>query len=464
MTLLTWLLLAYLAVLLWFGIRGGSEDREIKSLLTAGGATGALLCALSLVSTIIGGSATLGMGALTQKIGPAAFWWLGVGAIGLFLHGLLVAPAIRASGAVTLPDVLKKLVGVTAEKWAALIIAVSWVAVTAAQFTALHALLGSVTGGRAAEILYILLAAAIVLHTALGGQRGVIRTDAMQAVLLLGGFSAAALWCVWDRPAEVAALPVVPFTEQFGLLDWVKMLLLVGITFVIGPDMFSRTFAARDGLTARRAAWIAAPLIAFFGVVGTMLALLNLDAKQPISDWLSASSPLPEVLAAMLALGLVSALSGSADTVLLSAAGIVEKDVIGRDRVRAVRLWTALFGTLAASCAWISGDIIGLLLTAYSLFVPGVAAPLLILVAGRCRRADPTVWLTGAVLGGLGGLAGNLTGENLWTFTGMAVSVAGALIAVRRAKAAPIIETAAEAQPAETAAPAAKPLPNDVSA
>lgn len=448
MTLLTWLILVYLAVLLWFGIRGGSQDREIKNLLTAGGATGALLCALSLASTIIGGSATLGMGALTQRIGPAAFWWLGVGVIGLFLHGLLVAPAIRASGAVTLPDVIRKLVGVAAEKWAALIIAVSWVAVTAAQFTALHALLGSVTGGRAAEILYILLAAAIVLHTALGGQRGIIRTDAMQAVLLIGGFSAAALWCVWERPAEVAALPAVPFTEKFGLLDWTKMLLLVGITYVIGPDMFSRTFAARDGMTARRAAWIAAPLIAFFGVVVTMLALLNLDAKQPISDWLSASSPLPEVLAAMLALGLVSALSGSADTVLLSAAGIVEKDVLGRDRVRAVRLWTALFGTLAASCAWISGDIIGLLLTAYSLFVPGVAAPLLVLVVGRCRHADPKIWLAGAVLGGVGGLVGNLAGESLWTFAGMGVSTAAALWAVRVSSAG----KSAEAPRAQTCA------------
>ena len=106
MNYLTLLVLADLAALLWFGIRGGTRERELNAFLTAGGSAGALLCAFSLVSTIIGGSATLGMGALAQKVGPAAFWWLGVGAVGLFLHGLIIAPVIRKLPVVTLPDVL----------------------------------------------------------------------------------------------------------------------------------------------------------------------------------------------------------------------------------------------------------------------------------------------------------------------------------------------------------------------
>ena len=138
----------------------------------------------------------------------------------------------------TLPDVLRHLAGPAAEKWAGAIIALSWAAVTAAQFTALRALLHSISGGMTAEVLYVLLAAGIVLHTALGGQRGILRADFLHTILLLGGFSAAALWCVMERSADIAALPVMPFTETFGLGDWVKMMLLVGITYLIGPDMF----------------------------------------------------------------------------------------------------------------------------------------------------------------------------------------------------------------------------------
>lgn len=433
MTLLSLLIVCYLALLLWFGIRGNTKDRTLSGLLTTGGTTSAALCVLSLVSTIIGGSATLGIGGLAQKIGPAAFWWLGVGTIGLFLHGLFVAPVIRRTKAMTLPHLLGSLAGENAERWAGFIIAVSWAAVTAAQFTALHSLLLSIVGGMKAEILYAALAGGIILHTAAGGQRGVIRTDALQAILLLVGFLLAGAWCLFDRPGAVAALPKVPFTDAFGFTDWLKMMILVGITFVIGPDMFSRTFAAKDARSARAAAFAAAPVLALFGVIVTMLALLNIDAKAPITDWLSPDSPLPMLLQVMLALGLVSALSGSADTLLLSAAGILEKDVCGRERAGAVRLWAVLLGTLALASAWFSGNIIGLLLNAYSLFVPGVAAPFLFLVAGRLRSADPKVWLSGAVAGGILGLVGNLTGENAWTFAGIAVSSAGSLLAVRLA-------------------------------
>ncbi len=434
--LLTILLLAYLAALLWFGLYGNTRDATLRTLLTTGGTTGTILCALSLVSTIIGGSATLGVGTLAQKIGPAAVWWFIVGATGLFLHGLLVAPVIRLSGALTLPHLLGELAGRGAEKWAGLIIAVSWIAVTAAQFSALHALLGSVTPGVRGEALYVLLSGAIVLHTAMGGQRGVIRTDAVQAVLLIGGFAAAALWCAGTLPDAVASLPMTPWSDAFGWDGVAKLALLVGVTYVIGPDMFSRSFAARDASAARRAALTASPILLVFGVIITLLALLNLEARKPVADWLSEGSPMPALLTAALTIALVSALSGSADTVLLSAAGIIEKDLCGRERVLAVRLWTAGFGLLAAGSVWFSGDIIHWLLTGYSFFVPGVAAPMLALVLGRLRRADPVIWLTASIIGGLGGLAGSLTGGDAWTYAGMAVSFLGSLAAVQRAKSA----------------------------
>lgn len=84
MNTLTSLVLIYLVALLWFGLRGERFTGSGLAFITSGGRAGVVLCALSLVSTIIGGSATLGMGALAQKTGAAAFWWLGVGAIGLF--------------------------------------------------------------------------------------------------------------------------------------------------------------------------------------------------------------------------------------------------------------------------------------------------------------------------------------------------------------------------------------------
>lgn len=433
MNTLTSLVLIYLVALLWFGLRGERFTGSGLAFITSGGRAGVVLCALSLVSTIIGGSATLGMGALAQKTGAAAFWWLGVGAIGLFIHGLFIAPKIRAMQAATLPEVVGLVAGKMAERWAGIIIAVSWIAVTAAQFVALRALLGSMMNPLAAEVLYILIAMAVILHTVWGGQSAVLRTDAFQALLLVGGFSAVAFWLMFEHPLELGSLDWVPYGEHFGLYDWAKLMLLVGVTYVIGPDMFSRTFSARDGRVARAAALLAVPALVWFGIVITAMALVNIDSPQPIADWLTNASSMPMWLKGAIGLGLVSALCGSADTVLLSAAGIVERSLLAHDRTSAVRWMIAIFGALAALSVYVSKDIIGLLLTAYSFFVPGVAIPLLFVLIGPVKACNTQFWLSGAVIGGLCGLAGNLTGDASCTMAGMAIAALFALVARFRA-------------------------------
>ena len=73
------LLCLYIFLLIVLSVYRSKQTKEqnARNFLTASGSASAILCALSLVSTIIGGSATLGIGALAQKIGTAAFWWLG---------------------------------------------------------------------------------------------------------------------------------------------------------------------------------------------------------------------------------------------------------------------------------------------------------------------------------------------------------------------------------------------------
>ena len=109
-------------------------------------------------------------------------------------------------------------------------------------------------------------------------------------------------------------------------------------------------------------------------------------------------------------IGAGSALAGSADTVLLSAAGIVEKDLLDGDQSSRLRRLIAIFGLGAVLLTYQSSDIIGWLLYAYALFVPGVAVPLLVLILKKKGSVNKRIWLAGATIGGVLGLAGNLTG------------------------------------------------------
>ena len=78
------------------------------------------------------------------------------------------------------------------------------------------------------------------------------------------------------------------------------------------------------------------------------------------------------------------------------------------------------------------GDVIGILLKAYSVYVPGVVCPLAVaIVAGRVRRTR--TWLAGVAAGGACGLAGAWGGGGGWLpVAGMGVSLLLALASVGR--------------------------------
>lgn len=416
-------LLLYALLLVVLGIAGFRLREGFKDFVTAGAGVGVLLCALSLVSTIIGSSATIGMGSLVKRFGSGAYLWMGVGVVGLLLHGWLIAPKIRQLNALSLPHVVERVAGSGPAKLSGLIIAVSWLAIVAAQFAALHVILSELISPTSANVAFIVLVTVILLHTGLSGQRGVIYTDALQAVLLIGGFSLAAGWLLFAEPIHVQSLDWHP-TEAFTLDTLLQLGVVVGFSYVVGPDMFSRTLSAKDGQTARWAAWSAAPLLALFGVVIVFLGLMNVDDASPIAGWLAADAPMPVFIKVMLALGLMSALSGSVDTVLFSTGVIVEHTVLGHTSIGRLRFSLALLGAVAALIATLYPHIIGLLLSAYGFFVPGVAVPLFVaLLMGR--EAPVRGWMVSSLLGGAFGLSHLVVDSSLsgWMpLIGMAVS------------------------------------------
>lgn len=405
--------------------------------IAAGQDRGAVAVFMTLMATMLGASATLGVAARAEAVGFPAAWWLLSGSVGLALQGVLLSGRIRDTGARTLPDLAGRVAGSAARRLVAGVVAVAWPGVVGSQFAAAGSLLGTLLGAEGAAWPVLAAAGAVVLYTLAGGQRAVVRSDAVQLAVLAAGFGGLFAWVFGGRcggeavPREAVRL----LSGEFGWREAAVSVLTVGGAYFLGPDIASRSLLARDGRTARRAVLWAAPALAAFAV-GITLAGMWAAANAPGAGnpVLRIAARLPAALRWGLEAGLLAALLSSADTCLVNAGAIAAYDLAGREGTGAARTAVAAVGAAATGLALAGGDIIGILLKAYSVYVPGVVCPLAVaIVAGRVRRTR--TWLAGVAAGGACGLAGACGAGGDWLpVAGMGISLVLALAAVGRGR------------------------------
>lgn len=433
-------LLVYALFMLGLGLHHARRIGSFREYVIAGGRQGGGLVALSLLASIVGGSATLGIADLTLKLGFPAFWWLGVGTAGLLLQAWLLSARVRGLGACTLPDVANITVGGEARTLTALIIAVTWTGIVAAQFTALSQIFAVLTGLTDTRALLIGVSLVVVAYTAAGGQLSVLRTDALQFALVFGGVAAAWAFVYFGAEGQAATAAgawagVELLNERFGWADLASLFCLVGATYFIGPDIFSRNLSAKDGATARRSTLTAAAGLFVFALLMVSVSLwakahgVGGQGGNPLVALIRDYLPAPVAL--LLGLGLVSALVSSADTCLMSAAAILEHDLLRRDNMGRTRVFVLGIGLISLGIALMKSDVISLLMAAYSVYAPGVVAPLFVAIMAHGRRPlCKPLWLAGVAAGGLGGFLAGVLGMPFLPLAGMGVSAVLAVAAV----------------------------------
>jgi len=445
---MTYLLLAYGLIMLAVGLYYWRKVVDFKEYVVAGGRQSGMLVALSMLTTIIGASATLGVASLAVNVGFPAFWWLGAGAVGLLLQAWLLSARVRELGAHTLPDVAGIIMGKEARMLIGLVIVISWTGIVAAQFTALSQIIFVLTGLADTRAILVFISLGVIVYTVAGGQIPVMRTDALQFVFIFGGVGAACFFLYQGEGIAELSARVEWLNARFDAGNLLTLALLVGSAFFIGPDVFSRNLTAKDAKTARRATAAAGLVLVVFSVLLVFLALWVVEQGNEKPELnpllLLIRDYLPVPLGVFLGFGLLSALVSSADTCLLSAASIVENDLLGGRSLKRVRLLVLLVGLFSLGIALARSDIIALLMTTYSVYVPGVVPPLF--VAIMChggRTLSKPIWLLAVVAGGACGMAGGLAGSLIggWVphlpLVGMGLSAILALASVRRSYQSP---------------------------
>ncbi|MBE5944785.1 MAG: sodium:solute symporter family protein [Lachnospiraceae bacterium] len=375
---------------------------------------------LSLMASMIGASATIGMTDRAVEVGFPAFWWLGVGAMGLIFQSVLLSEKIRSLNANTLPDIAMKTVGKEAKTLLALIIAVSWVGIIAAQFASIVKLLTVAFDNTSTKLVTIIIAAIVIIYTLFGGQTSVIKTDKVQSLIIAVGIIVTFLYVIVSKQGsgETIITHIELLNEDVSVFDVVNLLFIVGGTYFLGPDIISRNLISKDGKTAKKAAFCAGVGLFVFSIIITMIGLwakgniTDLNGCNPLIYIMKNYIPLPVEI--LLCVALIATLVSSADTCLINAATIVENDLLGKKSVKEVRIIVLIIGVISAVIAIFKTNIIELLTGAYSIYSPGIVIPLFVAIICHDRRKIcKALWYWGVIVGSLIGVLNTYLGLNV---------------------------------------------------
>ena len=305
-------------------------------------------------------------------------------------------------------------------------IATAWCGIIAAQLIAGGTLLSGVFS-LDFKLSLAIVSVVFVMYTFWGGQLSVIRTDSWQLVLFVGGLLVSLGFLLWSQdsgpslwqnvPREHLCFPV---SAHFGWYEVVVFYpLVVGLPYLVGPDIYSRVLCARNNRVAKRSALLAATVVIPLSFLLALFGLLALSRFPGIAPEAALPKTLnvlvPAGLKGVIVAGFLGAIMSSADTCLISASTILSLNVMGPFRQVSTNQhlrFTKAALVAVGGAAWLIASqeqgIISSLLLGYTVFVGGVVIPTL---ASFCRdtiKVTPVGAFWAIAVGGSTALLGKI--------------------------------------------------------
>ncbi|MFV0365241.1 MAG: sodium:solute symporter [Mangrovibacterium sp.] len=409
------ILMLYLIVLFVITYISTKQLKTPSDFFAAGKNKGVLLVMGSLLASVLGGSAILGSVNLAMTQGWASAWYLLAAAIGFFCL-LPVVDKVVVHGKYTLSDLIGNFYGTSARKLAAIIIPLAWTGIVAAQVIAAAKILFSLFG-LPYDVGVILSSLVFVCYTVLGGQLSILKTDLIQSIIIVLGILLSAVYLFFHH-AEATVSPIAdsfPFNAAFEPMDLLVLLLSFSTTFVVGPDVYSRIFCARNAQVAKRSVLLSAVVLVPFAFVLAYLgvfAVENLDANQLHSVALIEviEAYLPPWVVGIMAAALLSAVLSSADTTLLTASMMLSelfyRDINNKKSLQLTKVFVVLIGMASLVIALYATSIVNTLLLALSFYSGAFIVPIILALWGvKVNKKNAT---TAMLVGGLMVLGGKL--------------------------------------------------------
>lgn len=411
------ILIVYALVLLLIGIYSYLKIKTPLDYFLAGKRTGVWQVSGSLLATILGGSAILGTIGLAGSQSWASAWYILSASLGLL--GLLpIVKKVYSKGKFTLPELIGQYYGESARKVTSVIIPLAWLGIVAAQIIAGAQILVSFFGLEYTSGV-LLTGLIFIVYTYIGGQVSILKTDLFQAFFILAGV---VMTAILIPASQLPALPAFsvdfPFNNHFAPFDLFILMLTFSSTFVVGPDIYSRVFCAKDSKTAFRSVLIVAliliPFAFVLSYVGIYAATFHAGAQYSSALVNLANVYLPPWASGLLIAALISAVLSTASTTLLTTSMILSelfhKDLNNEKSFKQTKLFLIVIAVISMLIALKVTSIVSSLLLALSFYSGAFIIPMVAALFGLPynRRFSIAAMLIGGLLA--------LTGKLMMTF------------------------------------------------
>lgn len=371
----------------------------------------------TLLASWCGGGGITGSASVVYLYGP------GVGAlhfagapIGMLML-YFISSKVRSSTKITVPEIFAVRYGDAASIIAVICIMLAYVGLCATQIKAAGNIISLITGMSVGGAT-VMAAVGILLITVFGGMFSVAYTDAISALMMVGGFLIAIPILLGRAGGFAQAVSAIPaekltFTGGLGIVA-ILGYMVPTISLLLGDqNMMQRFASAKNADEAKKSniGLFAAEVVVcvLIIVMCTIGAALYPTLEVPSNVIFSlAVDYLPFVLGAVVLVACVAFIVTTADSYLLSAATNVtydvwakymKKDADDKQKIFFMRGTICVFTLLAIALTLFFPTILSLQLTAYTMY--GAAITPALLFALFWKKVTPAGGIAGLLAGGI---------------------------------------------------------------
>src|ERR671912_134970 len=341
-------IIAFLALSLTVGtLTSRLIKKSSRRFMIAGKSLPLFFVGTMLAAQSIDGNSSLGNVSLVYQFG---FWAgaaipIGLG-ICLILTGTVYGKRLNKMSMLTLPDFYYRRFGNASEGISGIIMMISFIVLVAGNFAASGFILSTVLG---IDFIWAMLIAAIIvlIYTFAGGLFSSAYTDIFQIYLAIGAFWAAFIFfaagfsgvdfgtILGSAPPSHIDLSGLTDIGNGALINWAGIMALA-LGDIVALDFMERVFAAKDGKTARRGAFMGGGLTLFTVIPTTMMGIVALYFLPNLVDPFTAYPDLainhvPFAIGIALLMGVLGASMSTANGGLLAISSVMSRNILQRD-------------------------------------------------------------------------------------------------------------------------------------